>query len=136
MAHMVCWSTACIAALLLLIGCSSPGNNRIGSFRSLTPNSPFNGYDRVVYKKVQERWYHLLDHAGLYERAGVVQVHFSFLYNGTVQNVGVTSNTVGEIYGLYCVKAIQDSAPFDPLPDDLHRLSGDKPREATFTFYY
>jgi len=133
MTHMARWSIACVAGVLLLIGCSSPGNNQVGS---LTPTGPFTDYDHVVFEKVQKQWVYLIDHVGLYGRAGTVQVQFSMLYDGSVQNVCVTSNSVGEIYGLYCVKAIQDAAPFDPLPVDLHKLVGDEPREANFTFYY
>ena len=34
------------------------------------------------------------------------------------------------------VKAIVDSAPFEPLPDKLRMLIGNQPREVNFTFYY
>jgi hypothetical protein len=48
----------------------------------------------------------------------------------------ITNNSGGRLMALLCEKAIIESAPFDPLPDNLRALAGKEPREATFTFYY
>jgi hypothetical protein len=98
--------------------------------------SPFGSYDKKVIKAVQSRWYALIDRFGMYERAGLVTVHFEMLDDGQVQNVKITDNTVGQILALFCEKAIIESGPFDPLPDNLRALVGKEPREASFTFYY
>jgi hypothetical protein len=45
-------------------------------------------------------------------------------------------NTAGIVLASFCEKAILDSAPFPPLPEELRRLIGDDPREIEFTFYY
>ncbi|HTS16690.1 MAG TPA: hypothetical protein VMP11_03880 [Verrucomicrobiae bacterium] len=61
---------------------------------------------------------------------------FQLLYDGTVQNVRLSRNSGTQLSGLYCMKAITDSAPFEPLPEDLHRIVGSEPRDATITFRY
>lgn len=98
--------------------------------------SPFGAYDKKVIRAVQSRWYALIDRFGMYERAGLVTVHFEMLDDGQVQNLKVTDNTAGQILALFCEKAIIESGPFDPLPDNLRALVGKEPREASFTFYY
>jgi hypothetical protein len=85
---------------------------------------------------VQSRWYALIDRFGMYERAGAVTIHFELLDDGQVQNLKTTDNTAGQILSLFCEKAILESGPFDPLPDNLRALVGKEPREASFTFYY
>jgi len=98
--------------------------------------SPFGAYDKKLIKAVQSRWYALIDRFGMYERGGMVTVRFELLDDGQVQNWKVSDNTAGEILSLFCEKAIIESGPFDPLPDELRALIGKEPREISFTFYY
>lgn len=87
-------------------------------------------------KKIQKVWFGLIDQYGLYEQSATVEVKFQICPDGTIQNLEVSKTSGSQLLGFYCMKAVEDSGPFDPLPDDLHRLSGDGPRDATFTFYY
>ena len=48
----------------------------------------------------------------------------------------VLQNTVGDLLGYVCQKAIHDPAPFKPWPEDMRRQIGKNSREITFTFYY
>jgi hypothetical protein len=112
------------------------GVSRSGIAAFNVAESPFGAYDKKVIKAVQSRWYALIDRFGMYERAGLVTVHFEMLDDGQVQNLKVTDNTAGQILALFCEKAIIESGPFDPLPDNLRALVGKEPREASFTFYY
>ncbi len=112
------------------------GVSRAGVTAFNVEASPFGEYDKKVIKAVQSRWYALIDRFGMYERAGVVTVHFELLDDGQVRNWKVTDNTAGQILSLFCEKAIIDSGPFDPLPDNLRALVGKEPRDASFTFYY
>lgn len=98
--------------------------------------NPFGAYDKKIIKAVQSRWYALIDRFGMYERAGAVTVHFQLLDDGQVQRLKVSDNTAGQILSLFCEKAIIESGPFDPLPDNLRALVGKEPRDASFTFYY
>jgi hypothetical protein len=45
-------------------------------------------------------------------------------------------NTVGELLGYVCQKAITDPSPFAPWPSDMRRMVGANFREIAFTFYY
>jgi outer membrane biosynthesis protein TonB len=98
--------------------------------------NPFGAYDKKIIKAVQSRWYALIDRFGMYERAGAVTVHFELLDDGQVQNIKVSENTAGQILSLFCEKAVIESGPFDPLPENLRALVGKEPRDASFTFYY
>ncbi|HUJ11914.1 MAG TPA: hypothetical protein VL171_18035 [Verrucomicrobiae bacterium] len=112
------------------------GISRKGIAAFNVAESPFGAYDKKVIHAVQSRWYALIDRFGMYERAGQVTVHFEMLDDGQVQNLEITDNTAGQILALFCEKAIIESGPFDPLPDNLRALVGKEPREASFTFYY
>ena len=112
------------------------GISRSGIAAFNVAESPFGAYDKKIIKAVQSRWYALIDRFGMYERAGLVTVHFEMLDDGQVQNLKVTDNTAGQILALFCEKAIIESGPFDPLPDNLRALVGKEPRDASFTFYY
>lgn len=99
-------------------------------------SSPFGEYDKKIVKAVQSRWYALIQRYGVYERAGTVVIHFELHEDGAVRDLSRTENSAGEILALFCEKAVVDSAPFDPLPDNLRVLIGREPREVNFTFYY
>jgi hypothetical protein len=115
---------------------TASGISRSGVAAFNVAESPFGAYDKKVILAVQSTWYRLIDRFGMYERAGLVTVHFEMLDDGQVQNLKVTDNTAGQILALFCEKAIIESGPFDPLPDNLRALVGKEPREASFTFYY
>jgi hypothetical protein len=112
------------------------GISRSGIAAFNVAESPFGAYDKKLIKAVQSRWYALIDRYGMYERAGLVTVHFEMLDDGQVQNLKISENTAGQILALFCEKAIIESGPFDSLPDNLRALVGKEPREASFTFYY
>jgi outer membrane biosynthesis protein TonB len=115
---------------------TATGISRTGVAAFNVAESPFGAYDKKIIRAVQSRWYALIDRFGMYERAGAVTVHFDLLDDGRVQNLTVSDNTAGQILSLFCEKAILESGPFDPLPDNLRALVGKEPREASFTFYY
>ena len=112
------------------------GVSRTGVAAFGVEENPFGAYDKKIIKAVQSRWYALIDRFGMYERAGAVTVHFQLLDDGQVQSLKVSDNTAGQILSLFCEKAIIESGPFDPLPDNLRALVGKEPRDASFTFYY
>jgi outer membrane biosynthesis protein TonB len=112
------------------------GVSRSGVAAFGVEENPFGAYDKKIIKAVQSRWYALIDRFGMYERAGAVTVHFELLDDGQVRNPKVTENSAGQILSLFCEKAIIESGPFDPLPENLRALVGKEPRDASFTFYY
>ena len=109
-------------------------SNRPGAFNTAT--NPFRAYDNKLIAAVQKRWYALVELHHLYPATGSVTVHFQVLVNGTVQHLEVSKNTAGKLLGLFCEKAVNESAPFDPLPPNLRALAGTQPRDINFIFYY
>jgi len=112
------------------------GVTRTGVAAFNVEESPFGEYDKKIFKAVQSRWLALIERFGMYERAGTVSVHFDLLDDGQVRNLKIADNSAGQILALFCEKAIIESGPFEPLPDNLRALVGKEPREAIFTFNY
>ena len=99
--------------------------------------TPFGEYDSEFVDAVTYRWYSLLESQQFaLDRTGKVTVQFHLNYDGTVTEMEVLQNTVGDLLGYVCQKAINDPAPFKPWPEDMRRLVGANYREITFTFYY
>lgn len=115
---------------------TTAGVSRTGVTAFNVASSPFGEYDKKIVAAVQSRWYALISRYGIYERTGIVTIHFKLHDDGTVHGITVRDSSAGEILALYCQKAILDSSPFDPFPDNLRVLVGQEPREVDFTFYY
>jgi outer membrane biosynthesis protein TonB len=115
---------------------NTTGVTRLGIAAFNVEESPFGAYDKQIVRAVQSRWYALIEKNGLYERAGEVTIHFQLLADGTVTNAEVKSTSAGEILALFCQKAIVESAPFAPWPEQLRAYLGNEPRDVDFTFYY
>jgi len=97
----------------------------------------FGQYDSDFVDAVTYRWYSLLDSQKFAsDRTGKVMLRFHLNYDGTITDMTVQQNTVGDLLGYVCQKAINDPAPFKPWPEDMRRLVGQNYREITFTFYY
>jgi hypothetical protein len=99
--------------------------------------TPFGQYDSDFVDAVTYRWYSLLDSQQFaLDRTGKVVLRFHLNYDGTITGMTVLQNTVGDLLGYVCQKAINDPAPYKPWPEDMRRLVGANYREITFTFYY
>jgi hypothetical protein len=99
--------------------------------------TPFGEYDNKFIQAVQDRWYHLLDSQQFaQDRSGKVTLRFHLNYDGSVSDMAVLQNTVGELLCYVCQKAVTDPAPFEAWPSDMRHMVGANFREMTFTFYY
>jgi outer membrane biosynthesis protein TonB len=113
-----------------------------GAHRRLSPSfdvraTPFGDYDRALIDAVQNQWDSLLDSQKFAEdRTGRVVIRFDLEYDGTVRNLEVLENGVGEVLSYVCQAAIEDSAPFGKWPDEMRQEIGANSREITFTFDY
>ena len=112
------------------------GVSRAGVTAFNVEASPFGAYDKKVIKAIQSRWFHLIDRYGIYESTATVTIYFELFDDGQVRNVKTIEGGENSILSLFCEKAIIESGPFDPWPDELRALAGKEPRQATFTFYY
>jgi len=99
--------------------------------------TPFGQYDSDFVDAVTYRWYSLLDSQQFaLDRTGKVTVRFHLNYDGTITQLTVLENTVGDLLGYVYQKAISDPAPYKPWPEEMRREIGANSREITFTFYY
>ena len=99
--------------------------------------TPFGAYDAAFIEAVTQRWYDLLDSRQFsMDRNGKVTLQFHLNYDGSIADMKVRENTVGDVLGYVCQKAVTDPAPFAPWPADMRRMVGENYREITFTFYY
>lgn len=98
--------------------------------------TPFGAYDAALVEAISQRWFSLLDQRDYAsDGRGKVVLQFALHYDGRITEMEVAQNTVGEVLGLICQKAVLDPAPFATWPGDMRRLMGDT-RHIQFTFYY
>ena len=99
--------------------------------------TPFGAYDRAIVEAISQRWYDLLDSQQFADsRTGKVTVDFHLNPDGSVTELKISGNSVGDLLGYVCQEAIQQAAPFAQWPSDMRRMVGANFREITFTFYY
>jgi hypothetical protein len=114
------------------------GTRRAALMSSLDVKAtPFGAYDSAFIAAVTQRWYDLLDSRQFaMDRSGKVTLRFHLNYDGSIVDMKILENTVGDVLGYVCQKAVTDPAPFAPWPSDMRRIIGENYREITFTFYY
>ena len=79
----------------------------------------------------RKQW--MVDHLQL---RGKVVVEFRMHFDGRVTDVKVNDADVGELYSLFCQKAIQDPAPYPRWPSDMRRQLQADYRDVRFSFFY
>jgi hypothetical protein len=96
----------------------------------------FGDYDARFYEAVCQRWWDLLDSQQFArDRTGKVTLQFHLNHDGTISEMKVAQNDVGEVLGYVCQKAVLDPAPFERFPTDMRLKLGDY-ANIKFTFYY
>ena len=114
------------------------GTRRMALVPSLDARAtPFGDYDKKFIEAVTQRWYDLLDSQQFaLDRTGKVTLKFRLNYDGSISDMQVLENNVGELLSYVCQKAVTDPAPFEAWPSDMRRMVGENYREMIFTFYY
>jgi len=96
----------------------------------------FAEYDERFIEAVSQRWYDLLDSQQFaLDRTGKVTLRFHLNYDGSITEMRFSENTVGDLLGYVCQKAIIDSQPFERFPSDMRAKLGNY-ADVQFTFYY
>ncbi len=109
-------------------------NLRLDSSSLNVRATPFGEYDAKIIHAIQMRWDELLDRRSC--PSGKVVLEFRMHPDGRISEMHVLENDVGELYGLFCQRAVLDPAKYEPWPSDMRRLIGADFREVRFTFYY
>ena len=74
---------------------------------------------------VTQRWYDLLDSQQFaLDRTGKVTLRFRLNYDGSISEMKFSENTVGDLLGYVCQKAVMDSEPFERFPSDMRAKLG------------
>lgn len=96
----------------------------------------FAEYDQRFIEAVSQHWYDLLDSQQFaLDRTGKVTLRFHLNYDGSISDMRFSENTVGELLGYVCQKAVMDGAPFERFPSDMRAKLGNY-ADVQFTFYY
>jgi hypothetical protein len=99
--------------------------------------TPFGDYDSRFVGAVTQRWYDLLDSQRFsQDRSGKVTLQFHLNSDGSITDMKILENTVGDMLGYVCTESVMDPSPFEKWPSDMRRMVGENFREMTFTFYY
>jgi hypothetical protein len=96
----------------------------------------FGAYDKKLVEAISQRWWDLLESRRFaLDRTGKVVLQFRLHYDGTVTDMTVAQNSVGDLLGYVCQEAVNDPAPFAKWPSDMRFKLGDY-RDIQFAFYY
>jgi len=96
----------------------------------------FAEYDQRFIEAVSQHWYDLLDSQQFaLDRTGKVTLRFHLNYDGSITEMRFSENTVGDLLGYVCQKAVMDSEPFERFPSDMRAKLGNF-ADVQFTFYY
>jgi hypothetical protein len=98
--------------------------------------SAFGAYDAAIIAAIQARRYNLLDNTPFTQRMGKVVLEFHLNVDGSVTELHMVENEVGENLAGLCQRAIADPSPFGQWPEDMRKKVGKDYREVLFTFYY
>lgn len=110
------------------------GVKRLGVSALDARGMAFGAYDAAIIQAIQQRWYSLLESRPT--PRGKVVVEFRMHFDGRVTDVKVNDADVGELYSLFCQKAVQDPAPYPRWPNDMRRQLAADHRDVRFTFFY
>jgi hypothetical protein len=96
----------------------------------------FGDYDERFIDAVAQHWFDLLRSQNFaLDRTGKVVLQFTLHYDGRITDMKIAENTVGDLLGYVCEKAVSDPAPFAQWSSDMRLKLGDL-RPVQFTFYY
>jgi len=101
-----------------------------------TSNRPPATYDEAVYRKVETAWYALCRQNEIPSTDVTVQVVFQLDADGQIHNPAVNANNDGADLARYCLTAVNNAAPFSPLPENLRSALTNEMRDVSFAFHY
>jgi TonB family protein len=115
----------------------NPQQQSIASWpESRATNSVLQHYDHDLVEVIRQSWYRLLDNAPEVTAQGKAVVNFELHSNGSVSGVRTASSTASQPFEAICQKAVLESAPFAPWPEEMRRSLTNDTRNVSFTFYF
>lgn len=110
------------------------GVSRLGVSALDARGMAFGAYDAAIIQAIQQRWHSLLESRPT--PRGKVVVEFRMHFDGRVTDMKINDADVGELYALFCQKAVQDPSPYPRWPSDMRRQLQADHRDVRFTFFY
>jgi TonB family protein len=100
-------------------------------------SGPFKAYDRAFRNSIMQSWYTLLEKnkIGLHKNGKVV-LQFHLNSDGSVTEMRVLEDGVGDEQVAVCQKAVSSAAPFPRWPEGMKLTVGETYRTITYTFNY
>jgi hypothetical protein len=96
----------------------------------------FGDYDARFFDAIDQNWINLLNsHRFAEDRTGKVRLVFQLNYDGTISQMRIEGNNVGDLLGYVCEKAILDGAPYESWTEDMRLKLGDS-QQIIITFVY
>jgi hypothetical protein len=96
----------------------------------------FGDYDERFAETVDNNWFNELDsHRFAEDRTGKVVLLFRLNYDGSITALRFGENSVGDLLGYVCEKAVLDGAPYERWTEDMRLRLGDY-IDVQYTFYY
>jgi outer membrane biosynthesis protein TonB len=97
----------------------------------------FGDYDAQMFGAIEQYWDdQLASQKFARDRIGRVTLRFHLNYDGSVTDMEVLQNQVGDLLCYVCQKAVNDTQPYAKWPSDMRRMIGDNYRQITLTFIY
>lgn len=91
-------------------------------------------YASRMFEIIQAAWWAGVERTRVAER-GTVVVEFTLHKDGSVSDARIVSRTTSERAAYLCLDSVTGRAPFDPWPDDMVGMFGEK-QEGRLTFHY
>jgi TonB family protein len=123
---------------ILFSGCETGGAHHELVETKIAPTNTVGAtYDVKVIDAVQFHWMQLLDTMSSLSTTtnGKVVIEFHLHADGNVSDLRVARSTTDETTALVCQKAVSESAPFPPWPQEMRRAFTNDYRDLHFTFY-
>lgn len=96
----------------------------------------FGDYDERFIETVSHNWWNLLDSRQFSaDQTGKVVLLFRLNYDGSISQMRIAQNNVGDLLGYVCEKAVLDGAPYERWTEDMRLKLGDY-ADVEFTFDY
>lgn len=125
---------AAIAGTSGPLGISVTGAGSAGMLAFDSKFSRMGEYASRMYEIIQAGWWIGVDRSHISE-TGTVIIEFTLNKDGSVTGARIVEKTTGDRAAYLCLDAVTGRAPFDPWPDDMIGMFGDK-QEGRLTFHY
>lgn len=116
------------------LGVSVTGAGTAGTLALDSRFSRMGEYASRMYEIIQAGWWVGVDRSHISE-TGTVVIEFTLNKDGSVTGARIVEKTTSERAAYLCLDAVTGRAPFDPWPDDMIGMFGDK-QEGKLTFHY